>query len=111
MGDAMAGPVPKAGCLNIHCLGLVCAAALTIALLLSASAARSQSAELMEAYERFRELYAEGRYGEAVPFAEEALKLGEREYDPGRAPFEFTLGQCVDCAVTAPEPRKDPVTQ
>ena len=35
--------------------------------------------ELAAAYERYVELYQQGRYQEAVPFAEEALRIGEVE--------------------------------
>ena len=40
---------------------------------------QSQSPALMDAYNQFSELYAQGRYREAFPFAEEALRLGEEE--------------------------------
>ena len=55
--------------------GLLCVA-------LWPAAARAQSPELMDAYERYSELYAEGRYQEALPFAEKALWLSEREFGP-----------------------------
>ena len=42
--------------------------------------AQSQSAALMDAYNHFSELYAQGRYQEAVPFAEKALRLGKQEF-------------------------------
>ena len=36
----------------------------------------------MDAYNRFSELYAQGRYKDALPFAEEALRLSEEEFGP-----------------------------
>ncbi len=42
----------------------------------------SQSAALIDAHKQFSELYAQGRYQEAFPFAEEALRLGEEEFGP-----------------------------
>ena len=44
--------------------------------------AHAQSPELLAAYHRNSELYAEGRYQEALPFAEKALTLSERELGP-----------------------------
>ena len=46
------------------------------------AAAHAQSAQFMEAYGRYSDLYFEGRYEDALPFAEEALRLGEREFGP-----------------------------
>ncbi len=43
-------------------------------------AAHGQSSALMDAYNRYSELYAQGRYDEALPFAKNALKLGEQEF-------------------------------
>ncbi len=43
---------------------------------------QSQSAALTSAYDRSKELYDQGRYEEALPFAEQALKLGEQEFRP-----------------------------
>ncbi len=40
---------------------------------------QAQSPALIEAHERAVQLYAQGRYQDAIPFAEKALKLGERE--------------------------------
>ncbi len=40
-----------------------------VALVLWPAAAQGQSAELRNAYDRFGELYAQGRYQEALPFA------------------------------------------
>ncbi len=42
--------------------------------------AHGQSAEFRDAYAKSRELFAVGSYREALPFAETALKLGEREF-------------------------------
>ena len=36
----------------------------------------------MDAYNQFSELHAQGLYQEALPFAEEALRLGEEEFGP-----------------------------
>ncbi len=44
--------------------------------------AYGQSPALDEAYKRAGELYAQGHYQEALPFAEEALRLSEREFGP-----------------------------
>ena len=52
------------------------------AVLLWPTAVHGQSPELMEAYGRYQELNAEGRYQKAIPFAEEALRLGEKELGP-----------------------------
>ncbi len=46
------------------------------------AAVHGQSPELMVAYERFDELYAQGRYQEALPFAEDAARLVEEEFGP-----------------------------
>ncbi len=55
---------------------------LVVALWLWPVAAQAQAAALMEAYNQAIALYDQGRYEEAIPFAEEALKLGEREFGP-----------------------------
>ncbi len=44
--------------------------------------AYGQSPELMDAYKRAGVLYALGRYQEALPFAEKALRLSEQEFGP-----------------------------
>ncbi len=64
----------------MRCLGR----ALTLIAVLSLwpASAVGQSAEVMDAYNRYRELYTQGRYEQAIPFAEKALKLGERELGP-----------------------------
>ncbi|MCH9049884.1 MAG: tetratricopeptide repeat protein, partial [Proteobacteria bacterium] len=42
--------------------------------------AYGQSPALMDAYKRAKELYAQGRYQEALPFARNALRLSEQEF-------------------------------
>ncbi len=81
----MGGSVLKISQLNIQRVLLVCATALAAGLLLTASGVHGQSPALMDAYERFQALSAQGRYEEAVPFAEQALRLGEREFGPDHA--------------------------
>ena len=47
-----------------------------------------QSSTLMGAYNRYSELFAQGRYQEALPIAQQALKLAEQEFgsnDPSTA--------------------------
>ena len=51
-----------------------------VALVLWPTAAQGQSAELRNAYNRSGELHAQGRHQEALPFAEEELRLGEQEF-------------------------------
>ena len=66
----------------------ISAITILVALFLWPAAVFGQSPELMDAYDRVGELYAEGRYQEAIPFAEKALALGEREFgrdDPNTA--------------------------
>ena len=59
------------------------ALALVLAMLwLWPAVAQGQSPELNAAYIRFADLYAKGRYVEALPFAEKALRLGEQEFGP-----------------------------
>ena len=68
--------------------------------------AHGQSAELSDANNRFSELYAQARYQEALPFAEEALRLSEREFGPdhpvvatklnGLAELYLALGRHTD---------------
>ena len=60
----------------------ISAIAILVALFLWPAAVFGQSPELMDAYNRVGELYAEGRYQEAIPFAKEALHLSEREFNP-----------------------------
>ncbi|MCK5273542.1 MAG: tetratricopeptide repeat protein, partial [Alphaproteobacteria bacterium] len=42
----------------------------------------AQSPDLMDAFNRYSELYDQGHYREAIPYAEKALKLGEQEFGP-----------------------------
>ncbi len=44
--------------------------------------AYGQSPALDEAYNRANTLYQQGRYSEAIPYAAEALRLGEEEFGP-----------------------------
>ncbi len=44
--------------------------------------ASGQSSELMEAYNSYTALYQKGRYSEAEPYAQEALRLGAEELGP-----------------------------
>ncbi len=44
------------------------------------AAAYGQSPALMDVYKRFTELYTQGRYQQALPFAEKVLKLAEHEF-------------------------------
>ena len=74
--------VPKINHSSIHRVLLICATALAIGLLVSPVVTHGQSPALSDAYERFSELYAEGRYAEALPFAKEAVRLGEHEFGP-----------------------------
>ncbi len=39
-----------------------------------------RSSDLLDAFNRSRELYEQGRYQEALPFAEKALRLGKAEF-------------------------------
>ena len=55
-----------------------------------------QSDELMEAYNRQNELREQGRYAEAIPFAEKALELGEDEFGPERSVTAATLNHLAD---------------
>jgi tetratricopeptide (TPR) repeat protein len=64
----------------MHCLGRVLT--LIAVLWLWPASAVGQSAALMDAYNRSRELNTEGRYEQAIPFAEKALRLGKQEFGP-----------------------------
>ncbi len=44
--------------------------------------ALAQSAALMEAYNQYKALNAQGRYAEAEPFARKALELSRKEFGP-----------------------------
>ena len=68
-----------------------CLLSVVLVLALWPAAAHGQGDELMEAYDRFNELYAEGRYQEAIPFAKEALRLNEREFGPDDPTTGITL--------------------
>ena len=46
------------------------------------AAAYAQSPELIDAINRMSELLPEGRFQEALPFAEKAVELGEEEFGP-----------------------------
>ncbi len=48
------------------------------------------SQDLMEARNQFSKLYAQGRYQEALPFAEKAVRLGKQEFGPNH-PITHTL--------------------
>ncbi len=54
-------------------VGLLCLA-------LWPGATYGQSSELRDTFNRYSELHAQGRYEEALPFAEKAVKLGEYEF-------------------------------
>ena len=69
-----------------------CLLSVVLVLALWPGAAHGQGDELMDAYNRVIELYAEGRYGDAVPFAEKALRLGEREFGPDHPNTATLLG-------------------
>ncbi len=51
-----------------------------VALLLWPAAVNGQSPGLMDAVDRFGDLFNQGRYEEALPFAEEAIRLAEDEF-------------------------------
>ena len=55
-----------------------------VALVLWTAASHGQSPALDEAYSRFTDLYAQGRYEEALPFAERALQLAPIIHDGHR---------------------------
>ncbi len=44
--------------------------------------ALAQSAALLDAYDVYKALNAQGRYSEAEPFARKALELSQREFGP-----------------------------
>ncbi len=50
---------------------------LVVALVLWPAMGHAQSPALIDAYERSSELYAQGRYQEALSYAKEALTLGD----------------------------------
>ena len=53
-----------------------------LCLALGPAVAHAQSPELLDALKRSDELYVAGRYHDALPFAEKALRLVEREFGP-----------------------------
>jgi tetratricopeptide (TPR) repeat protein len=69
----------------------VSAIPILVALFLWPVAVFGQSPELVDAYNRVNELYAEGRYQQAFPFAKEALRLSEREFGPDHSNTAITL--------------------
>ena len=58
---------------------------------LSPGLALAQSTALMEAYNRYKALDAQGRYSEAEPFARKALELAEREFGASHPTTAATL--------------------
>ena len=70
----------------------ISAIAILVALFLWPAAVFGQSPELMDALDRMTELYAEGRYQEAIPFAEKGLNLSEREFGPDHLTTAIMLG-------------------
>ena len=42
----------------------------------------SQSPALLDSFEQYRALYRDGKYREAIPLAERAVRLGEKEFKP-----------------------------
>jgi len=69
----------------------ISAIAILVALFLWPAAVFGQSPELMDAYNRANEMSAEGRYQEAISFAEDALRLSERELGPDGLITAITL--------------------
>ena len=53
---------------------------------------QGQSSALMDAFNRTNEWYAQGHYEEALPFAKQALKLGEHEFGPDHPTTAALLG-------------------
>ncbi len=62
----------------------------------------------MDAYKRYSELFAQGRYEEALPFAERALKLAEQEFGPNDPSTAVDLNNLAVAPLwhRPPEPRK-----
>ncbi len=58
--------------------------------------AHGQSPELRDAYSRFKDLQAQGRYEQALPFAEQTLRLGEREFGPDHPTTATQLNQLAE---------------
>ncbi len=61
---------------------ILCLAVILSCLTQGSDTAHAQSPALDEAYNRSNTLNQEGRYSEAIPFATEALRLGEEEFGP-----------------------------
>ena len=62
--------------------GGITALALLVALLLAPPVAHAQSPELQATVERVKSLFSQGRYEEAVPVAQTAVRLSEQEFGP-----------------------------
>ena len=60
------------------------------------AAAHGQSPALEEAYNRFVDLYSQGHYEEALPFAEEAVRLSEREFGPDHTSVAQSLNNLAE---------------
>jgi tetratricopeptide (TPR) repeat protein len=78
----MDGSVLKISHLSVRRVLLVCSAALAMSFLILPTTAHGQSPEYLDAYGRYLELRAQGRYEEALPFTQEAVRLGDREFGP-----------------------------
>jgi len=59
-------------------------------------AVQSQSDALRDAYRQYDDLYAQGRYQEAIPFAEKAVRLGEEKFGTGHPNTATLLNNLVD---------------
>ncbi len=53
--------------------------------------ALAQSAALMETYNQYKALDAQGRYAEAEPFARKALELSRKEFGPDHPHVALSL--------------------
>ena len=60
----------------------IAALAFLVVLLVAPPAPHAQSPELVGAFERVQSLYSQGRYEEAIPVAQEAVRLSEQEIGP-----------------------------
>ncbi|MFQ5954784.1 MAG: tetratricopeptide repeat protein [Kiloniellales bacterium] len=58
--------------------------------------ALAESATLLDAYNRYKALYEQGRYAEAEPFARRALDLGEQELGPDHPTTGALLNNLAD---------------
>jgi CHAT domain-containing protein/Tfp pilus assembly protein PilF len=70
--------------------------AVLAALILWPTVVLGQSPELMDAYNQFKEKYAQDRYDEALPFAEEALRLGGQEFGPTNSELAILLNNVAE---------------